>query len=67
MTTDCHGHVLDYDEQRGYGRIRDEQNQEYFVHFRELIDTPSLAPGQAVQFKPVLHRKGNLAHAVRRL
>lgn len=60
----CHGNVLDYDEQRGYGRIRDQQGVEYFVHFRDIIDDVSLNTGDKVQFLPVLSRKGNIARQV---
>lgn len=63
----CHGNVLDYDEQRGYGRICDQQGVEYFVHFRDIIDDVSLNTGDKVQFLPVLSRKGNIARQVKPL
>lgn len=60
----CRGTVRDYDPARGFGRIVDEQQREYFVHYRELRQTDSLQPGQPVQFLPQLQRKGNIARQV---
>ncbi len=63
----CHGDVLDYDGQRGYGRIRDQDGVEFFVHFRDIIDEVKLNIGDKVQFQPTLSRKGNIARQVSRL
>lgn len=63
----CHGDVLDYDGARGYGRIRDHNGVEYFVHFRDIIGEISLHIGDKVQFQPTLSRKGNIARQVSRL
>ncbi len=57
----CLGTVRDYDPQRGYGRIVDAQQREFFVHYRELRQTERLLPGQQVRFEPQLQRKGNMA------
>lgn len=67
MAARYQGTVLDYDAQRGYGRLRDKDDNAYFVHFRELIDAQSLTKGQKVEFDAVLHRKGNMARQVRLL
>lgn len=65
MTDDrCRGTVTEYDAAKGYGRIQDEQNQSFYVHFRDIIAEDALKVGQAVEFRPVLHRKGNLAQEV---
>ena len=58
------GTVLEYDAKRGYGRILDSEEREYFVHFRDLIDVETLQAQQKVRFEPVLHRKGNIARKV---
>lgn len=58
------GSVHEYDPRRGYGVIKDSDEREYFVHYRELIEVSALKPGQQVNFEAILHRKGNLAHKV---
>lgn len=59
------GTVSEYDASRGYGRIKDAQDREFFVHFRDIINEDSLNEGQTVEFSAHLHRKGNIAREVR--
>ena len=60
----CQGRVLEYDPERGYGRLQDSQERIFFVHYSDLIDEETLKAGQAVKFEAVLHRKGNIARRV---
>ena len=60
------GRVTAWDGQRGHGRIVDEQDREFYVHFRALIDTDHLEIGQIVRFEGHLNRKGNIAEKVSR-
>lgn len=63
---ECHGRVLEYDAQRGYGRIQDDQGVTYFVHYRDIIEDNAVKIGEDVCFEATLHRKGNIARQVRR-
>lgn len=63
---DCHGCVLEYDAERGYGRIRDNNDVEYFVHYRDIIEGVTLNINDKVRFQGILHRKGNIARQVSR-
>ncbi len=63
----CQGKVIEYAVERGYGRIMDQEQREFFVHFRDLKSVDALRAGQSVRFVPVLHRKGNIAREVQPL
>jgi cold shock CspA family protein len=61
----CLGTVTSYAAEKGYGRIQDEHDREFFVHYRDTIDRKSLNVGQKVNFLACLQRKGNIAREVR--
>ena len=65
MTERCRGQVIQYDPARGHGRIEDSQGRLFFVHYRDLAEGTELAAGDAVEFLPLLNRKGHIAQEVR--
>lgn len=42
-----HGYVKWYNDKKGFGFIKAEDNQEYFVHITDVLDTDAIADGVA--------------------
>lgn len=57
------GTLLDYDSQRGFGRLQDAQGRVFFLPHHQLPRDWQPAPGRRLCFSPVLSRKGNIANA----
>ena len=48
------GVVADFDEQKGYGTVRDDDGVEYFFHCTQIADgSRTIAPGTHVSFAVV--------------
>lgn len=58
------GEVTRYDLDRGFGVIRCEDGEDYYMHFREIVGTWEPESGMAVRFLAERHRKGNIAKRV---
>ena len=55
----AHGIVVAFDEQKGYGTVRDEDGVEYFFHCTQIADgSRSIAAGAGVSFQVVAGRLG---------
>ena len=55
------GTVSRYDLDRGFGVIRGDDGEDYYLHFREIVGTWEPEPNMRVNFLAVRHRKGNMA------
>lgn len=58
------GHISRYDLERGYGVIRGDDGEDYYLHYREIVGTWEPEGQAAVRFRAERHRKGNLAKHV---
>lgn len=59
------GQVSRYDMERGFGVIRGDDGEDYYLHFRELVGCDwEPEPGVVVRFRAERHRKGNMAKKV---
>ncbi len=63
------GRVEWFNDQKGYGFIRAESGEEFFVHYTAIVGTGfrSLSEGDAVEFEVVDARHGRQAANVRKL
>jgi cold shock protein len=64
------GTVKWFNEEKGYGFIAsDEGDEDLFVHYSSIEGTGfrSLQEGERVSYEPARGRKGEEAHAVRRV
>ena len=61
------GIVIKFDRTRGYGFIKGEDGQSYFVHHSMILmdGYRYLVQDQQVEFKPVKEEKGWSAHKVK--
>jgi cold shock CspA family protein len=59
------GWCVHWDAQKGFGKVRGDDHVERFVHRDDLLDVPSLARGQKVEFVATESAKGPRAVAVR--
>ncbi|MGB1557642.1 MAG: cold-shock protein [Oceanococcaceae bacterium] len=58
------GHISRYDLERGYGVIRGDDGEDYYLHYREIVGTWEPEEQSTVRFRAERHRKGNLAKHV---
>ncbi len=58
------GTVSRYDLDRGFGVIRGEDGEDYYMHYREIVGAWEPETGMGVRFLAVRHRKGNMAKKV---
>jgi CspA family cold shock protein len=63
------GSVKYFNETKGYGFIRDDQGEEFFVHHSAIQGDGfrTLSEGQVVEFDPIEGQRGRLAANVVRL
>lgn len=63
------GSVKYFNETKGYGFIRDDQGEEFFVHHSAIQGDGfrTLSEGQMVEFDPIEGQRGRLAANVVRL
>jgi cold shock CspA family protein len=53
------GTVVDFDAEKGWGRVRDDEGAEHFFHCTAIIDgTRSIEVGAAVRYEIVAGRLG---------
>ena len=53
------GTVVDFDEHRGYGKVRDEDGEEYFFHCTAIADgSRTVEVGTPVAFAVVAGHRG---------
>lgn len=61
------GTVSRYDLDRGFGVIRGDDGEDYYLHFREIEGIWEPEPEMRVTFRAERHRKGNMAKKARPL